>query len=227
MSKRLRDKAVKVDILLEEAYGIPQPSKNVNVLDELILTLLSHNTNDINRDKGYAELRKRYPTWEVVRKTPRKKIENAIRIAGLAPAKSGYIKDTLDFISDNWGKLDLNWICKKDPQWVEDTFTQVKGIGVKTINVVLSFACNADRFPVDTHINRICARLGLVPENSPPEKTYKLMADIFPKGKAFSFHINIITHGRETCKARNPLCAECNLKKHCSYYKKIKLSTSQ
>ena len=222
MSKRLRDKAVKIDLLLEKAYGVPKPSRNVDVLDELILTLLSHNTNDVNRDKGYAELRKRYPTWEIVRKTPREDIENAIRVAGLAPAKSGYIKDTLDFIVENWGKLDIDWVCDKDPEWVEDTFTQVKGIGVKTINVVLSFACNADRFPVDTHINRICARLGFVPENSSPEKTYKLMADIFPKGKAYSFHINIITHGRQTCKARNPLCNECNLRRHCVYYKKIK-----
>lgn len=222
MSKRLRDKAVKVDLLLEKAYGVPKPGRNVNVLDELILTLLSHNTNDINRDKGYAELRKRYPTWEIVRKTQRKDIEDAIRVAGLAPAKSGYIKDTLDFITENWGKLDIDWVCEKDPDWVEETFTQVKGIGVKTINVVLSFACNADRFPVDTHINRICARLGLVPENSSPEKTYKLMADIFPKGKAYSFHINIITHGRRTCKARNPLCDECNLRRLCVYYKKIK-----
>jgi len=222
MSKRLRDKAVKVDLLLEEAYGVPKPGKNVNVLDELILTLLSHNTNDVNRDKGYAELRKRYPTWEIVRKTPRKDIEDAIRIAGLAPAKSGYIKDTLAFIMENWGKLDLDWVCDKDPQWVEETFTQVKGIGVKTINVVLSFACNADRFPVDTHINRICARLGFVPENSSPEKTYKLMADIFPKGKAYSFHINIITHGQRICKARNPLCTECNLRRRCLYYKTMK-----
>jgi len=224
MSKRLRDKAAKVDLLLEQAYGVPKPGKNVNVLDELILTLLSHNTNDINRDKGYTELRKRYPTWEIVRKTPRKDIENAIRVAGLAPAKSGYIKDTLDFITENWGELDIDWVCDKDPEWVEETFTQVKGIGVKTINVVLSFACNADRFPVDTHINRICARLGFVPENSPPEKTYKIMADIFPKGKAFSFHINIITHGRQTCKARNPLCSDCNLRRHCLYYKKQKQS---
>ena len=222
MSKRLRDKAAKVDLLLEQAYGVPKPGKNVNVLDELILTLLSHNTNDINRDKGYTELRKRYPTWEIVRKTPRKDIENAIRVAGLAPAKSGYIKDTLDFITENWGELDIDWVCDKDPEWVEETFTQVKGIGVKTINVVLSFACNADRFPVDTHINRICARLGFVPENSPPEKTYKIMADIFPKGKAFSFHINIITHGRQTCKARNPLCSECNLRRLCLYYKNQK-----
>ncbi len=222
MSKRLQNKAVKVDLLLEEAYGVPKPEKNVNVLNALILTLLSHNTNDLNRDKGYAELRKRYPTWEIVRKTPREDIEEVIRTAGLAKAKSGYIKDTLDFITENWGKLNLDWLCDKDPVWVEETFTQVKGIGVKTINVVLSFACNADRFPVDTHINRICARLGFVPENTPPEKTYKLMADIFPKGKAFSFHINIIRHGRRTCKARNPLCPECNLKRHCLYYKKIK-----
>ena len=221
MSKRLRDKAAKIDILLENVYGIPKVEKNINALDELILTLLSHNTNDVNRDKGYNELRKLYPTWEMVLAAPRKNIENAIRIAGLAPAKSGYIKDTLKFIMDNWGELDINWICDKDPQWVEDTFTQVKGIGVKTINVVLSFACGSDRFPVDTHINRICARLGFVPDGTAPEKTYKIMENIFPIGKAFSFHINIITHGRQICKARNPLCEKCNLKRHCRYFKSL------
>ena len=219
MSYQLRSKAAKIDLLLEDAYGVPKTKKNVNVLDELILTLLSHNTNDINRDKGFAELRKQYPTWEKVLAAPRKKIENAIRIAGLAPAKSSYIKDTLNFIKKNCGKLNIDWICDKDPDWVEETFTQVKGIGVKTINVVLSFACGSDRFPVDTHINRICSRLGFVPEGSSPEKTYIAMSSIFPKGKAYSFHINIITHGRQTCKARNPLCDKCNLRRFCRYYR--------
>ena len=221
MSYLLRSKAAKIDLLLEETYGVPQQEENVNVLDELILTLLSHNTNDINRDKGYNELRKQYSTWEKVLAAPRKKIENAIRIAGLAPAKSGYIKDTLNFIKENWGELNIDWICDKDPDWVEETFTQVKGIGVKTINVVLSFACGSDRFPVDTHINRICARLGFVPDGTPPEKTYVTMSTIFPKGKAYPFHLNIITHGRETCKARNPLCDKCNLKRFCRYYKEV------
>lgn len=221
MSRQQRQRAEKIALLLEEAYGVPIVDRKVNVLDELILTLLSHNTNDINRDKGYAELRRRYPTWEKVRSAPRKKIEDAIRIAGLAPAKSGYIKETLNFITKNWGSLDINWICEKDPDWVEDTFTQVRGIGIKTINVVLSFACEADRFPVDTHINRICDRLGFVPEGTTPEKTYKLMSEIFPEGKGFSFHINIITHGRQTCKARNPLCDRCNLIRFCRYYKNL------
>ncbi len=221
MRGRQRQRTEKIALLLEETYGVPKVDRKVNVLDELMLTLLSHNTNDINRDKGYAELRRRYPTWEKVRSAPRKKIEAAIRIAGLAPAKSEYIKDTLNFITENWGSLDIDWICDKDPDWVESTFTQVRGIGIKTINVVLSFACEADRFPVDTHINRICARLGFVPEGTPPEKTYKLMSEIFPKGKGFSFHINIITHGRRTCKARNPFCGRCNLKRFCHYYKNL------
>jgi len=221
LSYQLRRKAVKIDLHLEEVYGVPKIEKKVNVLDELILTLLSHNTNDINRDKGYAELRKQYPTWEKVLAAPRKKIENAIRTAGLANAKSDYIKDTLKFILENWGELNIDWICEKDPDWVEETFTQVRGIGIKTINVVLSFACGADRFPVDTHINRVCARLGFVPDGTPPEKTYAAMSSIFPKGKAYSFHINIITHGRKTCKARNPLCDNCNLKRFCRYYKNV------
>jgi len=74
VSYQLRSKAVKIDLLLEDAYGVPKPGKNINVLDELILTLLSHNTNDINRDKGYAELRKQYPTWEKVLAAPQNKI---------------------------------------------------------------------------------------------------------------------------------------------------------
>ncbi|MCH7494862.1 MAG: hypothetical protein IH825_02040, partial [Candidatus Marinimicrobia bacterium] len=117
MSGQQRQRAEKIALLLEETYGVPKVDRKVNVLDELILTLLSHNTNDVNRDKGYAELRRRYPTWEKVRSAPREKIEDAIRIAGLAPAKSGYIKETLNFITENWGSLDIDWICDKDHDW--------------------------------------------------------------------------------------------------------------
>jgi endonuclease-3 len=100
------------------------------------------------------------------------------------------------------------------------TFCQLKGIGVKTMAVVLTFSCGADIFPVDTHVHRLCRRLGLVPPETPSaKKTFELMQSRVPPGKAFSFHINLIEHGRQVCKARKPLCEQCPLTNVCEYYK--------
>jgi endonuclease-3 len=106
-----------------------------------------------------------------------------------------------------------------DPQKAMDTFCQLKGIGVKTMSVVLTFSCGKDIFPVDTHVHRLCKRIGLVaPDTASAEKTFHLMKNRVPEGKAFSFHLNLINHGRTVCKARKPQCDQCPLTGYCDYY---------
>ncbi|NLP10632.1 endonuclease III, partial [bacterium] len=98
---------------------------------------------------------------------------------------------------------------------IRELFQQQKGIGVKTISVTLMFACGHDVFPVDTHVHRLCGRLGLVPAEASAEKTFTLMAPRIPNGKGYSFHVNMIRLGREICQARKPACPQCPLKKKC------------
>lgn len=213
----LAAKTARVTSLLEEAFGEPRWHGPADPLDVLIRTILSQNTNDRNRDLAYHALRARYPRWELLLDAPVEEIAAAIRVAGLSNQKSARIKQILASIAHGYGALDLRPICAQPPGEVIDTFMRLKGIGIKTISVVLMFACGHDIFPVDTHVHRICLRLGLVPPGSSAEKTHRLMQPFVPQGKAYSLHMNFLRLGRTICRARKPNCQACPLRTLCPY----------
>ena len=219
VTKGLHKRVRRVGELLEYDMGIPSYGGRSNVLDTLIRTILSQNTNDVNRDRAYESMRQLFPTWNEVLAADPEELAESIRVGGLAPSKSGYILGVLKWVEESFGGFDIDFICDEDPAWVVETFTQRKGIGIKTISVVLAFACGKDFFPVDTHVNRVCRRLGFVPFNSPPEKTFERMRELIPSGKSYSIHMNMIGLGRSTCAARTPICEKCPLKNECVYYR--------
>ena len=194
---------------LEAALGEPRWQAGEDPLAALILTVLSQSTNDRNRDIAFERLRAAFPDWESVSRAPSTAIAEAIRPAGLANQKSVRIRDILQWVKENYGGFDLRPLCGQDPGEVSATFMQLKGIGIKTISVVLMVACGADVFPVDTHVHRICQRLGLVPQGVSAEKTHELMQPLVPPGKSYSLHMNLLRLGRTICQARKPRCAEC------------------
>ena len=87
-SSRYLQKAELISNALEKLYGAPEPDTTENVLDCLMLTVLSQNTNDVNRDKGYAILLERFPTWDEVLNADVEEIGDAIKIAGLSRQKA-------------------------------------------------------------------------------------------------------------------------------------------
>ena len=149
---------------LEDNLGIPTWKGRGNPLGSLILTVLSQSTNDRNRDTAYQRLKQSFSDWEAVMNSPADKIADAIRPAGLANQKSQRIKDILKWVYETYGSFNLDCLCDMDSEQVIDTFLNLKGVGIKTISVVLMYTCGKDIFPVDTHVHRICKRLGLVPE---------------------------------------------------------------
>jgi endonuclease-3 len=142
----------------------------------------------------------------------------AIRVGGLAEQKAIRIKAILAWIKENYGQLILKPIYDMETEEVISTFCRLKGVGLKTISVVLCFACGRDIFPVDTHVLRICRRLGLVPEGSSAEKTHRIMNRLMPQGKSYSFHLNLLKFGRTICRARNPDCQSCPVQQYCVYF---------
>ena len=214
----LNQKVVRIVKALEERFGIPERKSILDPLSNLILTVLSQNTNDKNRDQAYNRLRERFPTWEQVMGTDEKKIEEAIRPGGLAKQKSERIKNILKWIDQEYGGLNLDNLCKMNPGEAIDKFCQLKGVGVKTISVVLMFSCGIDIFPVDTHVHRICRLLGLVPKSATAEKTFWRMQPHVPEGKSFSFHMNLLKLGRTICLARKPRCEQCPISSFCEYF---------
>jgi endonuclease-3 len=176
---------------------------------------LSQNTNDANSGEAYRRLTEHYPTWTAAMEADSRELADVIRVGGLANQKAVRIQALLRWIQERYGRLNLDVLCEMEPEEAIRTFCALKGVGIKTISVVLAFACGRDVFPVDTHIHRISRRLGLAPEHATPERVHEIMQPLVPPGKAYAFHINLLIFGRTICHARRPACERCPLVEDC------------
>ncbi len=201
-------------LLLEYGDKVP-PEPRPSPLDELVLTVLSQNTNDVNRDRAYGSLRERFPSWEDVLAAPREEVEEAIRVGGLAATKSANIRKMLADIKKREGALDISRVCGMDTEDALDWLYSFKGVGEKTAAIVLLFCCGKPVFPVDTHILRVSGRLSLIPGGAGAKKAHEIMGEAVPDEMMYRFHINLIEHGRAVCKARKPKCGSCCLNPKC------------
>jgi len=216
MNKKILKKKVKeINDILEAQLGVPERFGERNPLSSLIRTILSQNTNDVNSGRAYSNMREQFPTWEDVLNAGAQELADTIRVGGLANQKSIRIKDVLAWLKDTYGELNIDFVCDMEPSEAIELLTKLKGVGLKTVYVMLSFACGMDVFPVDTHILRISKRLAIVPEKATADKAHEVWADLFPRSKAFSLHINLIKFGRLICHSRKPECSGCLLMKHC------------
>ncbi|NPA27054.1 MAG: endonuclease III [Chloroflexi bacterium] len=211
---RWREKARIVHQRLLEHFG-PAPRRRRDPLDELVLTVLSQNTNDRNRDRAYEALRARFPTWADVRDADPDAVKAAIRTAGLANQKGPRIQAILRQITQERGALDLSFLAQMDTDEARQWLLRFPGVGPKTAAIVLLFSLDKPAFPVDTHVYRVTGRLGLRPPNLSVEKTHELMEQIFPPDAYYDAHINLIRLGRQYCHPRRPRCAQCPLRDIC------------
>ncbi len=200
---------------LRSAYGEPPPPRRLAPLDELILTVLSQNTNDTNRDRAYADLRARFPTWGDVADAPLPAIARAIRRGGLGPTKSVRLREILRTLRESDIALDATAFVGMRSARLWDLLVGLKGVGPKTAACVLLFSLGRPYFPVDTHVHRVARRLGLVPEDADPVKAQELMQGVVPPADVCDLHMLLIRHGREVCIARRPLCSGCPLSDVC------------
>jgi endonuclease III len=214
----LAELAEKIHQRLLEAYGQPTWRNPLPPLDELVSTILSQNTNDVNRDRAFESLRMRFSTWEDVRDADPEQVIQAIRTAGLANQKGPRIQEALRSITLQRGSLDLNFLADLSRDEAHDWLMNFKGVGPKTAAIVLLFSLGKPAFPVDTHIYRVSGRLGLRPQKMNVEQAHKHLSQLFPPEAYFAAHLNIIRLGREICQARRPNCEICPLMDLCAYY---------
>ena len=199
---------------LRETYGQPILRPHRAPVDELILTVLSQNTNDRNRDVAYARLRDRFESWAQVRDAPVEEVEEAIRPGGLAPTKAVRIQEILRALDDD----DLAWLETAPLGDARDHLVDLPGVGRKTAACVLLFSYGRPDIPVDTHVYRVGGRLGLFrPGASFDEAHDELLRIADDPQEAYELHVSLIRHGRRTCTARNPRCRECPLLRMCPY----------
>ncbi|MDX9863232.1 MAG: endonuclease III [Anaerolineaceae bacterium] len=220
--KTLRHFAREIHQRLLCFYGEPEWRNPLPPVDELVSTILSQNTNDVNRDKAFNSLRERFPTWEEVRDAPTQEIIEAVRIAGLANQKGPRLQNVLRQITKERGELDLNFLKEWPPEEVREWLVRFKGVGPKTAAIVMQFSLDMPGFPVDTHVYRVTGRLGLRPDKMTVEKAHIHLAALFPPETYSTAHLNIIRLGREICHARKPECPACPLRGVCPYPEKNK-----
>jgi endonuclease-3 len=200
---------------LRAAYGKPIENPHRAPVDELILTVLSQNTNDRNRDVAYARLTARFDSWDAVRNAPVQEVEDAIRPGGLAPTKAVRIKRILDALGDD----DLSGLADEPLAEARERLCELPGVGRKTAACVLMFAFGRPDIPVDTHVYRVGTRLGLFRPGASLEEAHDELLRLVDPEDAHEFHVSLIRHGRRTCHARNPRCEECVLLRLCPYGK--------
>ena len=182
-------------------------------IDELVLTVLSQNTNDRNRDVAYARLRERFSSWDEVREAPVEEVEEAIRPGGLAPTKSVRIQQILEAIGDD----DLAWLADAPLDEARESCASCPAWGARPRPACCCSPSAALTSPVDTHVYRVGARLGLWPQRAPLDVAHDELARLCGADGEFAYetHVLLIRHGRRTCVARAPRCAECPLRRMC------------
>ncbi|MBI3459985.1 endonuclease III [Candidatus Acetothermia bacterium] len=201
-----REKVKKIAARLEHNYGPIKWESQGDPLEILVLTILSQNTNDTNRDRAFASLKKKFPAYESIVRSPTEKVAEAIKEGGLHHQKAKRIQEVLKKIKAEHGAYDLSYLKDLSTEEAFNELIKFDGVGKKTTGVVLTFSLNKPYFPVDTHIDRITHRLGLVKKGQDP---HDVMNALVPKELTYQFHLHLIWHGRATCKARKPLCDQC------------------
>jgi endonuclease-3 len=205
---------------LAETYGIPEWRPSNDAMGELIETILSQHTSDVNSERAYASLRQRFSTWEAAREAAEADLADAIRSGGLANVKAHSIQAVLRALTelDPEDPFSLSWLDPTDDDRARAQLTSLPGVGMKTASCVLLFALGRPAFPVDTHVGRVAQRLGLIGAKVSVNAAHTALERIIPPEHRYAMHINLIRHGRRVCHAQRPACERCVLRARCAWY---------
>jgi endonuclease-3 len=203
--------------LLEQTYG-PRPwHRHLSPVDELVATILSQHTSDLNTERAFASLTTRYPTWVQVMEAPTNDVADAIRGGGLANLKAPRIQAVLRSILEQYGAFELGALATMTVPEARAALTSLHGVGPKTASCVLLFGLGMPAMPVDTHVHRVTTRLGLINAATSAEAAHERLERQLggDRDAVYAFHMHLIHHGRTVCTARKPLCRQCSLRGTC------------
>jgi endonuclease-3 len=196
--------------LMSEKYGPFPAERRLPPTEEMVFTVLSQHTSDINSGRAFARLMERFGTLYAVARGEVSAIEEAIAPGGLAKVKAPRIKQVLEKVLElNGGSLDLSFLRETPLGEAKAWLRQLPGIGPKSAGIVLNFSLGMPAMAIDTHIYRVCQRLRAIDAKTNADKAHDVMEAKVPPDEVFNFHVAFINHGRRVCKAQRPLCDEC------------------
>lgn len=194
---------------LEPLYGRPQPMPSHDPLAELVLTVLSQNTADTNSGRAFVQMMRRYPSWDAIAAAPLDELVPTIQSGGLARQKAPRIQAILRAVAERSPGWDLSFLETMPLEEARAWLRALPGVGPKTAACVLLFSLGRPALPVDTHVERVSKRLGLIPAKATAEQAHDLLEALVDPADYYRFHMLLIKHGRRTCAARKPACDRC------------------
>jgi endonuclease-3 len=228
---------------LASIYGRPLWERRLDPTAELILTILTQNSADVNAEKAFEALCVAYPgggeqaapdlgagwggeglnpfvvpDWERVEFAPLDELVDVIRPGGLAPQKAPRLQAALRRIREERGDYSLEFLGDMPALEARAWLTSIDGIGKKTASIVLLFCFGMPLMPVDRHVERVAKRIGLLPPKASPDDAHELFLGFLEPDEMYEAHVNLIQHGRRICHARNPACPICPVRDRCRYY---------
>jgi endonuclease III len=201
--------------MLAETYGSPQLGNKHDPLDELFFIILSQMTTGPSYERVFDRLKQKVGSWEDLLYVEVADLARWISDAGLSGQKAPRIKAIAHRLKQDFGAVDLQAL----PDWADNDalayLVSLPGVGLKPAKCVMLFALNRSVLPVDTHVGRVASRLRLAPGTRISDTFALALERVVPKALRFSFHVNVLQHGRNICRARYPACCQCILRKLC------------
>ena len=194
---------------LEPLYGRPQPMPSHDPLAELVLTVLSQNTADTNSGRAFVQMMRRYPSWDAIAAAPLDELVPTIQSGGLARQKAPRIQAILRAVAERSPGWDLSFLETRPLEEARAWLRALPGVGPKTAACVLLFSLGRPALPVDTHVERVSKRLGLIPAKTTADQAHDLLEALVDPTDYYRFHMLLIKHGRRICAARKPACDRC------------------
>lgn len=202
------------------AYGELPLTPRREPMHELISTILSHRTTQHNEDVAYQQMWERFGSWEAIREAPVAELAQAIAPSNFAEAKAPYIQGVLTRIYEERGEYNIDFLrglpAAEGLAWL----MALPGVGIKTASLVLLFCFAKPVMPVDTHVHRVCGRLGLIGPKVSANAAHVLLLEILPAEPhiLFNFHIGNLKHGQRVCVWGTPRCERCPLTDLCDWF---------
>jgi len=223
-------------------YGEQTWGLRLDPTSELILTILTQNTADVNAEKAFEALRTKYPSdrpaevhspgigwggeglstapppdWSMVEHAPLPELTDVIRPGGLAPQKAPRLQATLRHVREQRGDYSLQFLADMPPLEARDWLTAIDGIGKKTASIVLAFCFGAPVMAVDRHVERVSKRIGLIPARATADQAHDLFLGLLEPDQMYAAHVLLIHHGRAICSAQRPKCELCPIADRCRF----------
>jgi len=225
---------------LTETYGPQAWEPRLDPTSELVLTILTQNTADVNAEKAFEALRVAFPSdrepeahkpgigwggeglstapppdWSMVENAPLPELIDVIRPGGLAPQKAPRIQATLRYLRERHGDYSLEFLGGMPALEARDWLTAIDGIGRKTASIVLAFCFGAPVMAVDRHVERVSKRIGLIPGKATADQAHDLFLGLVEPDQMYAAHVLLIHHGRAICHAQNPKHDLCPVRDRC------------